>query len=238
MQTHQYRTNLRCGACLDTIRPAFDREAGPGNWGVDLSSPDKVLTVPQTVPPARVAALLEQAGYKSFGEAERPAPAPPPGEEKPVTYYPLALLALFLLGGTALIQAHLGKFEAARAMSDFMGLFFVAFAFFKLLDPPGFAATYRGYDLIAQRLPAWGYLYPLVELGLGVSYLLGWRPLVTNIITLVLLSVGALGVLRALVYQKKVRCACLGTVFNLPMTTVSLAEDVVMAGMAGAMLLM
>jgi hypothetical protein len=247
MQTHQYRTNLRCGACLEIIRPSFDREIGPGQWGVDLASPDKVLTVPEAVPAARVAALLEQAGYRSLGEVEvahqgadapRSPEAMPPEEEKPVTYYPLALLILFLLAGTALIQLRLGKFDGVRAMADFMGLFFVAFGFFKLLDLPGFAATYQGYDLIARRFPAWGYVYPFVEVGLGVAYLLGWQPFVVNLVTLVLLSVGAVGVLRALLDQKKIRCACLGTVFNLPMTTVSLAEDVVMAAMAGVMLLM
>jgi hypothetical protein len=249
MQTHQYRTNLRCGACLEAIRPSFDREIGPGQWGVDLASPDKVLTVPEGVPPARVVALLEQAGYKSLGEVEpgadqwahahrSPGPAALPEEEKPVTYYPLALLILFLLAGTALIQLRLGQFDGVRAMADFMGLFFVAFGFFKLLDLPGFASTYQGYDLIARRFPAWGYVYPFVEVSLGAAYLLGWQPLVVNLVTLVLLSVGAVGVLRAQLDQKKIRCACLGTVFNLPMTTVSLAEDVVMAAMAGIMLLM
>jgi LSD1 subclass zinc finger protein len=46
------------------------------------------------------------------------------------------------------------------------------------------------------------------------------------------------GVLLALRGRKSIRCACLGAVLNLPMTTVTLIEDVSMAVMAGAMLLM
>lgn len=185
MRTQHHRTNLRCGACLETIRPVFDREVGPGLWEVDLSAPDKVLTVhSDTVSPARVAELLQQVGYQSLGELTIPPP-PATTDDKPITYYPLLLLLLFLLGGTALLQTRLERPDAMRAMMDFMGLFFVAFAFFKLLDLPGFAATYQGYDLIAQTLPVWGYLYPFAELSLGIAYLLGWQPMVTNLVTLV-----------------------------------------------------
>ena len=49
--------------------------------------------------------------------------------------------------------------------------------------------------------------------------------------------IGAVGVLRALLRKDTIRCACLGTALNLPMTTVTLVEDLVMAAMAGAMLL-
>ena len=36
--------------------------------------------------------------------------------------------------------------------------------------------------------------------------------------------------------DEKIRCACLGTVFNLPMSAVTLIEDLLMIGMAVAML--
>jgi hypothetical protein len=49
---------------------------------------------------------------------------------------------------------------------------------------------------------------------------------------------GALGVIRALTKGMNVSCACLGTVLKVPLSTVALVEDLGMAGMAGAMLLM
>lgn len=51
------------------------------------------------------------------------------------------------------------------------------------------------------------------------------------------MAVGTVGVARALPARRKIRCACLGAVFKLPMSYVTLAEDVLMAGMAAAMVL-
>ena len=84
----------------------------------------------------------------------------------------------------------------------------------------------------------WGWVYPFVELGLGVAYLLAWMPLAINIITLVLMLVGAAGVLNALLNKRAIRCACLGTALNLPMTKVTLVEDLAMAVMAVVMLVL
>jgi hypothetical protein len=55
--------------------------------------------------------------------------------------------------------------------------------------------------------------------------------------TLILMLIGSIGVLRALLDNRAIRCACLGTALNLPMTTVTLVEDLGMAAMAAAMLL-
>jgi len=76
-----------------------------------------------------------------------------------------------------------------------------------------------------------------VELALGVAYRLGFALMVTNIITLVVMLIGAVGVLKALLDKRRIRCACLGTALNLPMTKVTLVEDLTMAAMAAAMLL-
>ena len=66
----------------------------------------------------------------------------------------------------------------------------------------------------------------------GAAYLSGVWPTVTNAVTLAVMSVG---VVRALAARRTVRCACLEAVFNLPMSTVTLADDAVMAVMTAAM---
>ena len=116
------------------------------------------------------------------------------------------------------------------AMRVFMGLFFIIFGTFKVIGIKEFAAVYAGYDLIAGKVKPYGYLYPFVELGLGVAYLASYQLLIVNWITLVLMTVGAIGVWRA--RKRKIMCACLGTVVKLPLTTISLLEDILMAGMA------
>lgn len=54
---------------------------------------------------------------------------------------------------------------------------------------------------------------------------------IKNLITLALMSVSIIGVL-----QSKIQCACLGAVFNLPMSTVTIIEDGLMITMSLAML--
>ena len=162
------------------------------------------------------------------------------GAEEPAkeSLYPLFLIVGFIAGVTLLVAYGTNVWALESVMRHFMTGFFLVFSFFKLLDPPGFVSAYRGYDLIAKKVPVWGWVYPLVELGLGVAYLLAWMPLAINIVTLVLMLIGAAGVLNALLNKRAIRCACLGTALNLPMTKVTLVEDLTMAVMAGAMLAM
>lgn len=76
-----------------------------------------------------------------------------------------------------------------------------------------------------------------MELALGAAYLLNLSTVAINIFTLVLMLVGAIGVFKALFDKRTIRCACLGTALNLPMTKVTLIEDLAMAAMAAIMLL-
>jgi len=117
-----------------------------------------------------------------------------------------------------------------------MGGFFLTFSFFKLLNLQGFVDAYQTYDVIARPVRAYGYVYPFIELGLGVAYLVRLAPVVTNLVTLVVMLVGVVGVTQALLQKRRIQCACLGTVFNLPMTKVTFVEDALMAGMALVML--
>lgn len=125
-----------------------------------------------------------------------------------------------------------------RWMEIFMGLFFVVFGLLKVINLKGFKDAYLMYDLIAMKNPKYGYVYPFIELSLGVWYLASVFPIFVNIATLVVMSVSALGVYLKLKKKEKIMCACLGVVFKVPMTWVTLAEDLLMVGMASGMLLL
>jgi hypothetical protein len=124
-----------------------------------------------------------------------------------------------------------------EAMQHFMAGFFLVFSFFKLLNLKGFAESYVMYDVVAKKIPIWAYLYAFVEVGLGISYLLNYNPLITNTCTFVVMSVSILGVLQSVFDNKKIQCAWLGAVFNLPMSTVTIIEDALMIVMSGYMIL-
>ena len=200
---------------------------------VPPSPPPAVAPEPPAVPVAAPAADPHAGAYTgSHPGSHGGSPADPAS----ASYYPLLLLGAFLVGTVALAEVRAGAFDWGRAMGNFMGAFFLAFSFFKLLDLRGFADAYRTYDVVAKRVPAYGYVYPFVELLLGVAYVTGFAPLATNMVTLVVMAVSSIGVIRSLLDKRKIRCACLGTVFNLPMSTVTLVEDGLMVAMAAAAL--
>ncbi len=122
-------------------------------------------------------------------------------------------------------------------MNDFMGSFFIIFGFFKVINLKKFAEAYATYDLIAKRSKVYAFIYPFIELTLGIGYLLRLYPTFINSFTFVLMLISAAGVAIELSKGKKIMCACLGTVFKIPMTYVTLFEDVLMALMALIMLL-
>jgi hypothetical protein len=152
------------------------------------------------------------------------------------TYAPLIIIFLIILIFALLNGWHHG-FTITFFMADIMGAFFIIFGFFKVLRLREFAQAFMAYDLIAQRIPLYAYVYPFIELGLGVCYLLRIYMSWINPISFILMAVGALGVRLGLRSKKEFQCACLGTFFNLPLTTVSLIENEFMAGMALLMLL-
>jgi len=115
--------------------------------------------------------------------------------------------------------------------------FFLVFSFFKMLNLKGFAESYVMYDVVAKAIPAWAYLYAFIELGLGIAYTINFNPFITNIITLVVMSVSIVGVLKSVLNKQKIQCACLGAVFNLPMSTVTIIEDALMIAMSATMLI-
>jgi copper chaperone CopZ len=152
------------------------------------------------------------------------------------TYKPILLIFGFITGVVSLVQLRTDSFDWMEWMRHFMAGFFLVFSFFKLLNLKGFAESYVMYDVIAKRIPDRAWVYELIELGLGVAYLVGFNPLFTNLLTLIVMSISIIGVLQTVLNKKQVQCACLGAVFNLPMSTVTIIEDGLMIGMSAWML--
>jgi hypothetical protein len=123
------------------------------------------------------------------------------------------------------------------AMQYFMAGFFLVFSFFKFLNLKGFAESYVMYDVLAKRIPIWAYLYAFIEVSLGMAYLINFNPLVTNIFTFTVMSLSIIGVLQSVFNKRKIQCACLGAVFNLPMSTITIIEDALMIVMSGYMII-
>ncbi len=153
------------------------------------------------------------------------------------TYRPLLLIVAFIFGSSLLVQLPLEGISVNETMRYFMAGFFLVFSFFKLLDLSAFASAYANYDLIAKRWRGWGFVYPFAELTLGACYLSNIGGQILHMVTFLLMSFSAIGVIQSVLNKTKIRCACLGTVFQLPMSTITIVEDLGMALMALLMLL-
>lgn len=243
-------TGMHCGSCVAKVTKALQ----PFASAVSVSlNPPQALLDGVNAPIATLQAALSGVGkYEIVAVAVAVADTVAP--ELPVnsvawwrTYQPLLLIAAYILAASLLVQIglQLGKDTGASALSSvsmnetmryFMAGFFLVFSFFKLLDVSAFANAYKGYDLLAARWPTWGYIYPFIELALGLAYLSNIAPMLTNWVTLIVMGFSAIGVIRAVVNKSQIQCACLGTVFKLPMSTVTIVEDVGMVLMAAMMI--
>ena len=106
-----------------------------------------------------------------------------------------------------------------------------------MLDLKGFPESFKMYDPLAKRLPIYGKVYPFIETGLGLMLLMRFEVKIALIITLFVLGATTVGVTKTLFDRKSIRCACLGTVLNLPMTEATFIENVIMIVMAISMLI-
>lgn len=154
------------------------------------------------------------------------------------TYKPVLLIFVYIFSVTALVELTAENIDISRWMRHFMAGFFLTFSFFKMLNLKGFKDSYLMYDIIARKFPAWGYIYAFTELLLGIAFLINFNPIITNSVTFVVMSVSIIGVLQTVLDKKTIKCACLGDVFNLPMSTVTIIEDGLMIIMSLGMLIM
>ncbi|MDQ3019062.1 MAG: hypothetical protein M3R36_00585 [Bacteroidota bacterium] len=106
-----------------------------------------------------------------------------------------------------------------------------------MLDLKNFAFSYSSYDIIAKNWLGYGYVYPFIELIFGILYLLKAFPMFTYAATFVVMGISSIGVIQSVMQKRKIQCACLGAVFNLPMSTVTIIEDLLMVGMSLVMLI-
>lgn len=146
--------------------------------------------------------------------------------------FPLTLVISYLLGGVIAIAFVNEDFSAMSLMSHYMAGFFFVFSFFKFLNIQGFVNAFSLYDVIAKNWKPYGYFYAAFELMAGFGYLLVPESLILNLAILLILGISSYGVTQAVLRKNKIRCACLGTLFNLPMTKVTIVENVTMMVMA------
>ncbi len=232
--THTYKlTGMTCSSCEAKVKSALLTIENVTNVTVSKDAETATITMGKHIALSDLQKVLDNKYQLSAINHNEIAEQTKSWFE---TYKPILLIFFYILLVTALVQTQNTKFDFMEAMQHFMSGFFLIFSFFKLLNLKGFAESYVMYDVLAKQIPVWAYLYVFIELGLGIAFLINFNPILTNSITVIVMSISIIGVLQSVLNKKKIQCACLGAVFNLPMSTVTIIEDALMIAMSGIML--
>jgi len=234
---------MTCSGCLAKVQGLLSKVNGVKNVQIDLAKAEATIDMERHIPTVDLKeALKDYPKYQLSESNHKHHYTELPIEDKETkswvqTYKPILLIFGYITGLTLLAEWVQGEFLWMRWMNHFMAGFFLVFSFFKLLNLKGFAESYSMYDIVAKKWNGWGYVYAFTELALGVAFLTGFNPILTNIVTFTVMMVSIVGVLQSVLNKKKIKCACLGDVFNLPMSTITIIEDALMIGMSGIMLI-
>ncbi|RCH55422.1 heavy-metal-associated domain-containing protein [Mucilaginibacter hurinus] len=240
--THTYNiTGMTCSGCQYKVQGLLSKIPGVTQVDVNLDNGTADVTMNEHIATSVLKEALKD--YPKYQLSEHLTHAPlysatfedsEDGRSWFATYKPILLVFTYITIISLIGAAYNGTFDGMKAMSVFMAGFFITFSFFKMLDLTAFADSYAMYDIVAKKFKGWGYLYAFVELFLGLAYATDFQPLATNIITFVVMTVSIIGVLQSVLNKRKIQCACLGAVFNLPMSTVTIIEDALMIVMSAA----
>lgn len=154
-----------------------------------------------------------------------------------VEYLKFALVVLFIILSSILLQKRYGVAGAQDYLRWLMGTTFMVFGAFKCVGYKFFVAMFPMYDLLAKRKVLYAYMYPFIELFFAIVYWFNYFNVYRDIAALVITVFGAVGIYKNIKSQGKIKCACLGNIIKLPLSSVSLFENLAMAAMALAMLI-
>lgn len=233
--THTYTvTGMTCGSCEAKVKSSLLKL--PNVTAVEVSKEKQSATI--TMEKHISLSAFQQALDKKYSiTALEYSEIVEQTKNWFTTYKPILLIFGYITIISMISAVTATGFNWLQGMNVFMAGFFLTFSFFKMLDLQAFAESYAMYDIVAKKIKAWGYIYAFVELALGIAYATNFQPVITNIVTLIVMIVSIIGVLESVFNRRKIRCACLGAVFNLPMSTVTIIEDALMIAMSAAMLI-
>jgi copper chaperone CopZ len=235
-------SGMTCVGCKTSIEKNLNEIEGVINVFVDIQEGEAIITMNPHIATAllqkalpekfkiskkveRKEAVIEDTSFVSLEEEN----------SKLAQLKPLLIIIFYIT--TASILLNYKEWFLGEFMLDFMGLFYIVFSFFKMLDLNGFKMSFGMYDPIAKKVPFYGKIYPFIETLLGLMFLMRFEIDIALIVTLIILGVTTIGVTRALLGKKLIRCACLGTTLKLPMTEATFIENAIMILMAVLMLL-
>jgi copper chaperone CopZ len=239
MHHHLYLEGLTCMGCVNSVRESLSQVKGleidqldlsTGRLDFQLSEETDLDQVIEHIP-SKYRVFQSKSKTDQGGADLADLHTSDMAVSKWRQLFPLFLIFGFLWSVNGL-NALVYDLSLRDFMLDFMASFYLVFSFFKFLDLRGFVNAFRGYDPFANRLALYGYIYPFIELTLGLMFLTSFAIDLAVYTTLFILGLTTVGVIDQLRQKNKIVCACLGSVLNLPMTEATLIENLIMIAMA------
>ena len=235
MTTYTYKIDgMTCSSCVDTITKRL--KALPGVTNVNISLPEKKVDViaDRAILIKEIQnAIADLPKYKAdfYDDVETSSVLP---QEKTFfqTYKPLFIVFAYIFIFSVAYQVSQGNFSAHLFMNHLMAGFFIGLSFFKILDLKSFATAFSNYDPLANKWKTYGLIYPFIELTLGFLFIADKFLLIANIMTILVLTITSYGVYKKIKSDNQFQCACLGAGFNLPLSNITIFENLTMITMA------
>ncbi len=235
MQTYKIN-GMTCNSCVEKITQKVAQISGVASVNVDLRT--KKIEIDSVEPVSLLQlrmALEDQPKYSADYYDENPSDDSLEVQIKDSfvkTYKPLIVVFIFIVLVSLAYQVSQPYFSGAVFMRHLMAGFFIGLSFFKFLNLQAFSTAFSMYDPAAKMFRGYGKLYPVIELALGLMFISGLGMMWANILTILVLMATTIGVIKTITAKNQIQCACLGAGFNLPLSWVTVGENVMMVLMA------
>mgnify|MGYP000577648279 CR=1 FL=1 len=221
-------SGMTCNGCKSSVEDKLSSLDGVDDVQVDLTKGEAVIQSMKPVSFSLIANSLPPKYYiTSIGNSQDNVIIK---SNKIKQLKPLFIILAYISVTSLLLNFK--NWNSTNAMLDFMGLFYIIFSFFKILDIKGFSISFRMYDPLAKKVPLYGIIYPFIEILLGIMFLTRIEVKIALILTIIVLDITSVGVTQTLLNKKSISCACLGTTLKLPMTEATFIENALMIIMA------
>jgi copper chaperone CopZ len=228
MKSNFQISGMTCNGCKSSVEEKLSSIDGVDDVQVDLTKGEAVIQSKKPISLSLITkSLPPKYNITSIGSSQDNEII---NASKLKQLKPLFIILAYISITSLLLNFK--NWNSTNAMLDFMGLFYIIFSFFKILDIKGFSISFRMYDPLAKKVPLYGIIYPFIEILLGIMFLTRIEIELAIILTIIVLGITTVGVTKTLLNKKSISCACLGTTLKLPMTEATFIENALMIIMA------
>ena len=139
-----------------------------------------------------------------------------------------ALFVSIYLSTRIYFYKNIDNYRETDVMRHTMGGILIVFGFLKIVNLRGFVKIFSKYDIFSRHFEPWGYVYPFLEIYLGILLLKGNNLSRVYKVIIAIMSISIVSVLESLRRGVQLRCGCIGSIFHIPLSYVTLSENVVM----------